>query len=597
MGAATAILSGILFLGQLLPVDPGIHPDDFISVSCPDRRSCLILDNAGNVWFAPGGGARLIRRSNQKRIGLAKIVFNGLIDGWGLDRKGGLWRTRNGGRSFLSVPLPGGSPGVDIRGKKEVWLGVRDGSLFRLRRKKNAAAVAKVSGANALDLFDFNQKGLIAAAAADGSVLVSRDRGSKWTRTRPLAGKITGLLVDAGGRIVVSGCRGAVALSADSGGTFKGLKLPETPGSWSSVCVSPGGFLQDGRFLLLGIPGNALIGRPDSGILTNLPIPPQRNWRDAALLRGSESLLVGNGGARVRLKALRDREPECTPLGKSRSTVTGTQVLKRGRAWVAFMDGQIRHSADGGRNWKALAPPAVDQPVRISFVDVKNGFALTGHHRLLGTTDGGRTWNLLGDWPDAFFNDLCFADRQHGWAVGKIGCVVRTTDGGKNWTLDRLPTDRDLNRIQFVDRNRGWAVGDKQGVFRTQDGGRSWSRMLSGRGSLYDLHFEPSGEGWICGDAGIVLHTKDGGESWTPRPTPTNKTLRAMSFLGQSRGLAGGDGGGVFLTKDGGNSWKPLDLSTAVRVVTIACDRRSSHCLVGGDRGLLLMGNPFRFHR
>jgi photosystem II stability/assembly factor-like uncharacterized protein len=70
-----------------------------------------------------------------------------------------------------------------------------------------------------------------------------------------------------------------------------------------------------------------------------------------------------------------------------------------------------------------------------------------------------------------------------------------------------------------------------------------------------------------------------------------------MSFLGANRGLIGGEAGQVFLTKDGGKSWKPLKLNTRTRVVTISCDRRTAGCLVGGDRGLLLHGTPFRFHR
>ena len=596
MSTATITFACTLLLGQLFPVDPAIHSDDFISVSCPDFRSCLLLDNAGNVWFAPGGVTKLVRRSNQKQIGLKKIRFTGLIDGWGLDRAGGLWRTRNGGRSFIPISPPGGSPATDIRGNKDIWLGTRDGSLFKLHRKKEAVAISKIRGATSLKFFDFNQKGLIAAVAKDGSLLVSNDRGVEWTRTRPLAGDVTGLVVDGKGRIVVSGCRGTVALSADSGKTFKSLKLPETPGSWGSICLTPGGFLADGRFLLFGIPENVLVGHPDSGLLTNFSISPKRNWRDAALLSLSEALLVGNGGARVRLKALRDRELTYTPVGKSRSTVTDTQVLKRRYVWVAFMSGEIHYSADGGKEWEKLVRPT-EEPLRISFVNEKRGFALAGHHRILGTPNGGRSWKSLGEWLDTFLNDIFFVDGQNGWAVGKIGCVIRTTDGGKTWTLDRLPTDRDLNQVQFVDKNRGWVVGDNQAVFRTQDGGRTWSRMLSGRGSLYALHFESSGEGWVCGDAGIVLHTTDGGGSWTPQPAPTHDTQRAMSLLGTNRGLVGGEGGQVFLTKDGGKSWKSLELNTRTRVVTISCDRRAAGCLVGGDRGLLLHGNPFRFHR
>lgn len=594
---SVAISLFALVLGQLVPVDPSIHPDDFVSVSCPDHRSCLILDNAGNLWFAPGGSAKLIRRSNQKKIGLAKIAFTGLIDGWGLDRKGGLWRTRNGGRSFLPVSPLGGSPASGIRAGREIWLGTRNGSLYRLHRKKKATAIAKIRGGNDLKLFDFNRKGLIAAATRDGSLLLSGDRGKEWTQARPLSGEITGLAVDQEGRIVVSGCRGTVLLSLDSGKTFKPLKLPKAPESWRSVCITSGGFLADGRFLLLGLPGNILLGNADSGLLLNFAVGPERNWRDVARLGKTGALLVGDGGARARLKAGSDRELAHTALGNSRSTVTDIEMLNRRYVWAAFMDGEIHYSADGGKKWESFPrSDAKPEPFEISFVDKQRGFALAGQHRILSTSDGGRTWQTLGNWPDTFLNDVFFIDRQNGWAVGKMGCLVRTTDGGKTWTLGRLPTDRDLNQVRFVDKDRGWAVGDKQAVFRTADGGRTWSRMLSGRGSLYSLHFERSGEGWVCGDAGIVLHTTDGGESWTPQPAPTHSTLRAMSFLDKNRGLVGGEQGQVFLTKDGGKSWKPVEINSRTRVVTIACDRRSAGCLVGGDRGLLLYGNPFRFH-
>jgi photosystem II stability/assembly factor-like uncharacterized protein len=595
MGTAAITFACVFLLGQLLPVDPSLHSDDFISISCPDQRSCLILDNAGNVWFSPGGATKLVRRSDQRQIGLVKIRFSGLIDGWGLDRSGGLWQTRNGGRSFLPIPPPGGSPAADIRSHKEIWLGTRSGSLYRLHRKKEAVAMATIPGATGLKFFDFNEKGLIAAVATDGSLLVSEDQGGKWNHTRPVPGDVTGLAVDGGGHIVVSGCRGDVNISMDQGKTFHPLKLPATPESWGSACLTSGGFLADGRFLLFGIPGNILVGHPDSDLLVNFSISPERNWRDAAFLERSGALLVGNGGARVHLKALRDRKLACTMLGASRSTITDTQVFNRRHVWVAYMNGEILYSADEGKKWEKLSQP-VREPIRISFVDEKRGFALMADHGILGTKDGGRSWKVLGNWPDTFLNDVFFIDAHNGWAVGKMGCVVRTTNGGNTWTLDRLPTDRDLNRVQFVDRNRGWAIGDKQAVFSTTDGGRHWSRMLSGRGSLYAMHFEPSGEGWVCGDAGVVLHTTDGGKSWTPQPAPTHETLRAMSFLGSDRGLVGGEEGQVFVTVDGGNSWKRLELHTRTRVVTISCDRRAARCIVGGDRGLLYSGIPFCFH-
>ncbi len=59
---------------------------------------------------------------------------------------------------------------------------------------------------------------------------------------------------------------------------------------------------------------------------------------------------------------------------------------------------------------------------------------------------------------------------------------------------------------------------------------------------------------------GTVLRSVDGGQIWSHQPTPTDRTLYAVSLGDESRGWAVGAGGTLLQTTDGGVSWHKLEV-------------------------------------
>jgi photosystem II stability/assembly factor-like uncharacterized protein len=387
----------------------------------------------------------------------------------------------------------------------------------------------------------------------------------------------------------VSGCKGRVRISLDDGQSW----VEPLHGLDQKVCLRPVGRLGSEAAVLVGQPGALVLVRPGTRALEVLPAPPMRQWRDASQ-QADGLLLVGDGGAIGRLFVDDQNKPRFEQLSIHPPAVVDLQVVGDRRAVQSSADGSVSWSTDGGRNW-ARTTPGAPAPKRIHFVDSNRGFALSGVHDLIGTTDGGRSWRSLGTWPDLALNDLTFLDAQRGWAVGGSGALVRTTDGGRSWTLDRVPEfEKDLFRVLFVQRNLGFVVGANQAVLRTRDGGKTWQMLVSGRANLYALEFVDARQGFVAGDEGLVMATTDGGDSWTPRPVPTSEPIRSLSFSDPLRGVAGGAGGMLFATRNAGRTWRRVELSTLANVNDVACFSKTGRCLIGGDHGLLLLGDPFR---
>jgi len=576
-----------------VPLNTSLFADDFLSVSCPKSEACFFLDTAGNLFFSSDAGKSLKKRASLNEIKLRKIRFSGLLDGWGLDQDGGLWRTQNGGKIFTAVALPDHSGVADLAiDQKILWLvshnrflyrSNKRGELFLRSRLPIQAAALCVNGNNTVAILGGKQ----------GDVYYSKDGGQSWNRSLPMNGSATAIALSATGSLIVSGCQGRVAHSIDGGHKYIELEASDKPASSEPDCLRAAGFLEDGRFVLLGNAGKILIGDRSSKKFEVAGIETAASFSDVCVL-GRGLMLVGGHGTRVHAQATQSNQLSLTKLGGNGSRISDLDIPSQNVYWVAHDSGDLTVSFDGGQKWTTVETPDQKQ-VLISFVEKRRGFILADNHIVYSTKNSGKTWQKLGHWPDIYLTDIFFINRLRGWIVGKSGCVIRTTDGGKTWTINRLPTDLTLNKVLFVDSQRGWAVGEKQSVYRTRDGGRNWSAMLTGRGNLYSVHFEKTGKGWVAGEHGVVFYTPDAGESWTPRQVPTSKTVNVLAFVDLQRGLAAGQDGDLFITKDGGQNWKQLFQFTRTSFSAAACQRKNARCLIGSDRDQLFEGNPFKY--
>jgi len=86
--------------------------------------------------------------------------------------------------------------------------------------------------------------------------------------------------------------------------------------------------------------------------------------------------------------------------------------------WLAFDDGRILRTTNGGQNWIEQQPCDQIRPVVIHFSSQENGQGLDSEGFLYKTTDGGTRWIKVGTEKYAFLNSL---DDQHVWLVSAEG--------------------------------------------------------------------------------------------------------------------------------------------------------------------------------
>jgi photosystem II stability/assembly factor-like uncharacterized protein len=86
--------------------------------------------------------------------------------------------------------------------------------------------------------------------------------------------------------------------------------------------------------------------------------------------------------------------------------------------WVAFDDGRILRTTNGGQTWIELQPCDQTRPVVVHFSSQDRGYGLGSDRFLYKTTDGGKQWNRIGaDKYDAW----SFLDNKHLWLISEHG--------------------------------------------------------------------------------------------------------------------------------------------------------------------------------
>ncbi len=197
------------------------------------------------------------------------------------------------------------------------------------------------------------------------------------------------------------------------------------------------------------------------------------------------------------------------------------------RAWIAYGNGKIYATTNGGSAWMEQAYPGEQSRWMngIWFQDTSRGCAWgdgESHHVVLNTSNGGTTWeHLLSEPPRqsdeyGFENVFACTDSDHFWFVTKYGRVWRTTDGGDSWsysTFDGMPVS-----VSFKDNSTG-LLGCLNGFLRfSSDGGATWVNKASPVGCKILVTYVPgSRSAWLISANGLY-RTDDDGSTWTQYP-------------------------------------------------------------------------------
>lgn len=315
-------------------------------------------------------------------------------------------------------------------------------------------------------------------------------------------------------------------------------------------------------------------------------------------------------------------------------TITTIHMLDANAGWAlggAESTGDhVLRTADGGQTWSEVSPPqpaptstqSLAVSAAASFADANNAWVVYGSGLVAPTatatvwhtTDGGQNWTasqpfaMDSSGSAEYFaaTDLQFLDSQNGWFIAHEGAgmnhdyftLFKTTDAGQSWTQLIDPTQGGPQSctktgLQFTSAQTGWLTGDCHGVAprvffkHSDDGGATWQDVVlpapAGQTELFtrddagcatdSLHFWDAQNAELSVSCLIlsanpiqtlnfVYRTRDGGATWTSNPSPA----RSLTFLNPVVGwaLAGGDNPGqppydLSYTQDLGKTWTKLN--------------------------------------
>ncbi|MGE5675452.1 MAG: WD40/YVTN/BNR-like repeat-containing protein [Mycobacterium leprae] len=233
----------------------------------------------------------------------------------------------------------------------------------------------------------------------------------------------------------------------------------------------------------------------------------------------------------------------------------------------------------------------------VAMVDAALGFGLGDRYNsnaILTTRDGGVTWVKVGVLPDdgpPWHNSwgwdargVSFVNDREGWAVSPGGHLLHTTDGGKQWQPVNLPPGATTPvRVRFATPQKGCVQVDDQrmSVWWSMNGGTTWesypgpgsivgcARILAGTfGAAWDADYfnllEARTDGLVLlthvhGVPSTISASLDDGQHSQEYLWPGPLNLKAISFGTQKTGVALRSDRRLLFTKDGGATWQEAE--------------------------------------
>lgn len=199
----------------------------------------------------------------------------------------------------------------------------------------------------------------------------------------------------------------------------------------------------------------------------------------------------------------------------------------------------LYRTADGGKSWTKSIPslfggrvflgrPVMDGP---SVWIPANGGAGPFPSSIVASGDGGSSWNVVasrGDWRNVYLSRR-FGNTSYLVAdVSQEDALLKTTDAGRTWR-QLLPAVLPNKAASFVSSAMGFGLGtaaDEDSILRTTDGGYTWRivGLLPYGTQAASLYFSSSTVGYVTIAPGsydgsgnsTILETTDGGQTWEP---------------------------------------------------------------------------------
>jgi photosystem II stability/assembly factor-like uncharacterized protein len=436
----------------------------------------------------------------------------------------GLWRSDDGGGSWVTVPLPRSS-GAAASGTTVYRIAPVGGGAFLAtddgvwRYADGQARRAGLRGAIVYALLALDVTRLLAGTRGDGALL-SDDGGRSWTRTGGLPDPVVHVLVADGQGIVHAGTGLGVASSPDRGA------------NWTPT----GRAIAHHRIF-------SLTASPDAGVLA---------------------------GSYDGVWVLRPGAPDWEPLDVGLRADDALTLLAEpgGRVYTATSAGG-RRSDDCGRTWAVLGPGVGDETT-YAITRLATGRLLAGTNRgIAASDDDGRSWRARAAGLPG--------ERVYRIVEVEPGLVLAGTLGGGLWIGDGEPVSWrraagvthpsvfDVRRTRRGDLLAGTGVvenGEKSGgIFRSIDRTRTWQPAECPPITVYRVVEAADGTLYAGAQRSRILRSADGGRTWAFLPDTTGLTdakLFALAIDSVDR-LYLGAGNRLLRSTDGGAAWEAID--------------------------------------
>lgn len=298
---------------------------------------------------------------------------------------------------------------------------------------------------------------------------------------------------------------------------------------------------------------------------------------------------------------------------------------------VAFWDGMVHKSSDGGIEWSAiyLGLPEAHHPLYV-VIDPHNPtrlFMTLDDNRVYRTTADGTQWEIAesippgdGDgWlavapttPSTLFypnqglyksNDQgatweptymglsslklgpIAADPSNGASVmvGYRNYLYRSDTGGTHWTTTEFATTHTISTLTYTPDGATVYMGTaSKGIWRSDDGGATWKNNSTGLPTtspnnyqnIIEIAVAPNDPQRLIAVLGVstLYYSENGGTSWLPADDPTFYSIRHALFDTDNPAIVWAPTeGGLLKSSDGGEQWQ----MSATPGIPAAADMRS----------------------
>lgn len=593
-------------------------------------NSLLAIARQGSEVWAVGRQGRVVRvteegvsDSSNGVEDLTDVVLypgDGALRAWAVGRSGAVRYTTNGGDQWeraapttadlhaVALAPALASAGAPTPAVPEVWVAGSAGALWRSPdggRSWVPETLPDAASTTDLLSLDFGPDGTGWATGADGTV-ATRSPGGAWSTTqleqRARMYTITPLrhLLDGALEAAVGGNGGVLAVRQVGGPWTEAVWKAARPlTSWNDIAADQRCILavgDDGAVATADLRGGA-DGLPTWSVVRSGWRPGLNAISAARDGEALDALAVGRSGTALRL---RERRWELVDPGTQSNLLT-VDLFQPENGWVAGLGALLRLSGD---SWTPLTlPPEIDETAAIVAVDAVNASSAWAWTRggqllyaadflgvkLVSSTDPGvvsgcasgdtlltataraihryrvdlDTWDHP-PFPDASIRALRCGDGGQAWVLASQNprwVIYESGDAGETWSLTNAESAEDLFGLTVAeDGRRGLAVGASGSAVATSDAWASAAQALGPRADVFEASqgvprlraaAVVGEDAWAVGD-GLALLAADGSDTWRD----VSPTFRSIIDT-KDETIVVTDGSWLLSSRDAGRTWQP----------------------------------------